>query len=297
MFLHGRDDAAASDGGGFKLYHYDPTIAGSVIFVILFLGTTLFHFWQLFRGRCWFLIPLAIGGMFEIIGYAGRAKSGHESPNWTLGPYIIQSILLLVAPALFAATIYMELARIVVMVDGEGHVLIPKKWLTKIFVFGDLFSFFLQGGGGGYQASGTLEALESGAKVIIAGLIVQLICFGVFIVVAISFHRSIRKSPTGLSNSGVPWKKHMTALYIGSMLIMVRSVFRAIEYLQGFDGYLLRHELYLYIFDAALMFLVMVLFNWIHPAEITSILGARRYQHGYKMDMFPAHHERLGSNA
>lgn len=166
MFLHGRDDASASEGGGFKLYHYDPTIAGSVIFVILFLGTTLFHFWQLFRGRCWFLIPLAIGGTcklkyitrtiitglttlmtVEIIGYAGRAKSGHESPNWTLGPYIIQSILLLVAPALFAATIYMELARIVVMVDGEGHVLIPKKWLTKIFVFGDLFSFVLQGGG------------------------------------------------------------------------------------------------------------------------------------------------------
>lgn len=33
------------------------------------------------------------------------------------------------------------------MVDGERHVMIPKKWLTKIFVFGDLFSFFLQGGG------------------------------------------------------------------------------------------------------------------------------------------------------
>lgn len=89
----------------------------------------------------------------------------------------------------------------------------------------------------------------------------------------------------------------MVALYIGSMLIMVRSVFRAVEYLQGFDGYLLRHELYLYIFDAALMFLVMVLFNWIHPAEITTILGARRYNHGYKMDMFPAYNERLGSNA
>lgn len=89
----------------------------------------------------------------------------------------------------------------------------------------------------------------------------------------------------------------MTALYIGSMLIMVRSVFRAVEYLQGFDGYLLRHEIYLYIFDATLMFLVMVLFNWIHPAEITSILGARQYKHGYTMDVFPAHHERLGSNA
>lgn len=132
---------------------------------------------------------------------------------------------------------------------------------------------------------------------IIGGLFIQLICFGVFIVIAISFDRSIRKSPTGRSNSGVPWKKHMVALYIGSMLIMVRSVFRAVEYLEGFDGYLLRHEVYLYIFDAALMFLVMVLFNWIHPAKTTSILGGRGYNIEYKMDTFSENHERLASNA
>jgi hypothetical protein len=83
----------------------------------------------------------------EVIGYAGRAKSGGESPNWTLGPYIIQAILLLVAPALFAATIYMELGRIVIMVEGESRTTIPHRWLTKIFVIGDVLSFLFQGGG------------------------------------------------------------------------------------------------------------------------------------------------------
>lgn len=83
----------------------------------------------------------------EVIGYAARGASAKESPNWTLGPYIIQSLLLLVAPALFAATIYMELGRIISLVNGESHCLVRKKWLTKIFVFGDILSFFLQGGG------------------------------------------------------------------------------------------------------------------------------------------------------
>ena len=83
----------------------------------------------------------------EVIGYAGRAKSGNESPDWTLGPYIIQAILLLVAPALFAATIYMELGRIINVIEGERHVMIRKEWMTKIFVTGDVLSFFLQGGG------------------------------------------------------------------------------------------------------------------------------------------------------
>jgi hypothetical protein len=85
--------------------------------------------------------------LVELVGYAARCKSANETPNWELGPYIIQSIFLLVAPALFAATIYMELGRIVEMIDGEGRVMIGKKWMTKIFVTGDILSFFLQGGG------------------------------------------------------------------------------------------------------------------------------------------------------
>lgn len=41
----------------------------------------------------------------------------------------------------------MELGRIVIMSEGEGHVLIQKRWMTKIFVTGDILSFFLQAGG------------------------------------------------------------------------------------------------------------------------------------------------------
>jgi hypothetical protein len=83
----------------------------------------------------------------EFIGYAARCKSGTESPNWTLGPYVTQAMLLLVAPALFAATIYMQLGRIILLLHGESRALIKKKWLTKIFVAGDVLSFILQGGG------------------------------------------------------------------------------------------------------------------------------------------------------
>ncbi|EEU42503.1 uncharacterized protein NECHADRAFT_93370 [Fusarium vanettenii 77-13-4] len=262
MFLQ---DRASDTSSGFKLYHYDPTIPGAVIFLLLFLATTAFHFWQLIRPRCWFMLPLAI---VEVVGYAARCKSGTQSPNWTLGPFIMQATLLLVAPALFAATIYMELGRIIAMVDGEGHVKIPLRWLTKIFVIGDVFSFMLQGAGAGLQAGGSLEALDNGSKIVVGGLFVQLICFGVFMVMAVSFDLSIRRAPTVRSLGGAPWKKHMMALYIGSVFIMVRSVFRAIEYIQGFDGYLLSHEPYMYVFDSVLMFLVMALFNWRHPAEI-----------------------------
>jgi RTA1 like protein len=83
----------------------------------------------------------------EIIGYIGRVISSRQSPDWTLTPYIMQSLLLLLGPALFAASIYMILARIIRLVDGEKHSIIKIKWLTVIFVTGDVLSFFVQSGG------------------------------------------------------------------------------------------------------------------------------------------------------
>lgn len=50
---------------------------------------------------------------------------------------------------------------------------------------------------------------------------------------------------------------------------MMRSIFRVVEYLMGNNGFLLRHEYFLYSFDATLMFLVMVLFLWVHPSELS----------------------------
>jgi hypothetical protein len=98
---------------------------------------------------------------------------------------------------------------------------------------------------------------------------VQLAFFGFFMVVAISFHRRLTLVPTIQSRSDFPWKKNIWTMYAASFLIMVRSVFRVIEYLQGNDGSLLQHEYYIYALDALLMLAVMVIFNVIHPSGIT----------------------------
>ena len=73
--------------------------------------------------------------------------SSSQSPNWTIGPYVMQSTLLLVAPALFAASIYMELGRIITLVRGEKLAIIRVNWMTKIFVAGDVLSFLMQASG------------------------------------------------------------------------------------------------------------------------------------------------------
>lgn len=136
------------ENAAFALYRYPPSLAAAVIFILLFLFLTLYHAYILFRTRSWFMIAFFIGGVFEFIGFCSRAKSAKQEPGyWTLMPYIVQNLFLLLAPALFAASIYMILGRIVRVTDGARCSLIKPRWMTRVFVAGDVFSFLMQSAG------------------------------------------------------------------------------------------------------------------------------------------------------
>lgn len=46
-----------------------------------------------------------------------------------------------------AASIYMILGRIIMLTDGESHALIKRRFLTKVFVSGDVLSLLMQSSG------------------------------------------------------------------------------------------------------------------------------------------------------
>lgn len=257
-----------TDSDGFVLYRYQPSLAAAAVFVVLFALTTGLHIFQTIRKRSWFMTPFIIGGLFEFIGYIGRIMSSND--RYTLSPYIMQTLLLLLGPALYAASIYMILGRLILLTGGERYSLVRRTWLTKIFVGGDVMSFMMQSAGGGVMSSGA-SGMKTGEKIIIGGLFLQILFFGLFFVVAILFQIRGKEHLASLA-SGVPWRKHLHALYATSILILVRSIFRVVEYIQGNGGYLLRHEVFLYVFDAVLMFTVMAVLNVSHPGDIAILL-------------------------
>ncbi|KAJ4315158.1 hypothetical protein N0V94_006098 [Neodidymelliopsis sp. IMI 364377] len=265
----------------FVLYRYQPSLAAAAIFVVLFALTTGFHFFQTFKKRSWFMTPFLIGGLFQIIGYIGRILSTHN--RYALSPYIMQSLLLLLAPALYAASIYMILGRLILLTGGEKYSLVRRTWLTKIFVSGDVISFMMQGAGGGIMAT-SASGMVTGEKIIIGGLCVQILFFGLFFITAILFQIKGKDHLKALG-SDIPWKKHMNALYATSILILIRSLFRVIEYAQGNDGYLLRHEVFLYVFDSVLMFAVMIILNVSHPGDIALLLKGQLKQQPQQFEM------------
>lgn len=83
----------------------------------------------------------------ECIGYGVRSYSSKQTPDWTLMPYLIQNLFILLGPAFYAASIYMVLGRLIRSLEAERHSLIRVNWLTKIFLLGDILSILSQAGG------------------------------------------------------------------------------------------------------------------------------------------------------
>lgn len=154
-------------------YRYEPSLAGAIIFCLLFGFASGIHAFQMYTTRTWYLTALVIGGLCklrirdiqsiifffpscsngsscagEFIGYIARAINATEEPGcWGLGPYVVQNVLVLIAPAFMAASIYMILGRIILLTDGDSHSLIRRRWITKIFVTGDVVSLLMQSSG------------------------------------------------------------------------------------------------------------------------------------------------------
>ncbi|KAH8683671.1 RTA1 like protein-domain-containing protein [Ilyonectria robusta] len=265
--------------GAPEKYQYDPSLAAAALFAALFGISTAGHLFQLIQTRTWYFIAFFLGSLFEVVGYAARAVNASENPDYSTVPFIIQTLLPLLGPALFAASIYMILGRIIRVLDGEHLSLISTKWLTKIFVFGDIFSFAIQCIGGGVLAGAdSKSALDRGQNIILVGLAIQIIFFGCFIAVISVFHYRVLKNPTRTSvTTHLPWGQFIYVLYFTSLLIMVRSIFRVAEFAGGEGSALQTSEAYLYCLDTVLMFSCCVAFNVWHPSRVVSAHGQKGY--------------------
>lgn len=261
----------------FVFYRYTPSLAAAIIFTVAFALATIAILVQFIialskkdaakidRKRVLIIIPFIVGGIAEIIAFIARCLGTQHRQS--LGPYVANTVLMLVAPPLFAASIYMSLGRIIVMLKMEKYSVIPIKWLTKIFVFGDVVSFFMQGAGGGLMGAGSDKSRNTGKGVVVGGLFVQIVFFGVFVIVLALYQfrsannaSSIATNTRYLPSKWRNWQMYLNVLFASSVLIFVRSIVRVVEFLEGFSGYIISHEAFMYCLDGLLMFFVMLLF-------------------------------------
>ncbi|VUC25930.1 unnamed protein product [Clonostachys rosea] len=260
---------------GYPLWRYIPSLPAAAVFVAVFSILTVAHAWKMVRHSMWFCIPFFVGGFFEIVGYVGRAVAHNATGE--LIPYVLQSTFLLLAPILFAASLYMTLSRVIRAVDGAHCSIIPPRWLTVIFVAGDCISFIVQASGAGLrimagQGKSNINP-HLGSYIIVGGLVFQIIVFGIFIFTGVRFKLLFQKDPKAIRTGRTPWKKILYMLFMTSAAVMMRNIFRVVEYAMGSDGYLFTVEWGVYAFDASLMTITMALFWVWYPSQLKPAVG------------------------
>ncbi|KAF5677107.1 sterol regulatory element-binding ECM22 [Fusarium circinatum] len=208
----------------FDLYPYNPSQGPAYAFLGLFGAAGIAHFIMMFPYRSAFPIPMIIGCGMEAAAYWFRSRS-HDNLRQTL-PFLIQNLLVLVAPPFLAATIYMSLGRITRALKAQEASLISLRWITKLFVLVDLICFATQTAGAIMSGSEDLDEAKRGQTIIIGGLVLQILAFALFIICTLTLQLRIRASPPVHCVAGViaHYRRYFFALYCTSGLFLCDEV-------------------------------------------------------------------------
>ncbi|TVY84656.1 Protoporphyrin uptake protein [Lachnellula suecica] len=284
-------------------YSYAPSLPAAAVaaalYTLVFAATAV----QWIRYRAWVWIVMVLASGMEAAGYIARCLSTQKLDNQTL--YVLQFSLIILAPVLMAGACYVVFGRIVYhVVPTEARTTsllwISPRWLTPIFVVCDIVALFLQLVGAVIITSidiGDPDAVKKanrGKHIAEIGVAVQLICFGLFSIIAVRFNFTSKRfmgvfherfngvhddKYFTIGSSRRKFKSHWQAILrvtnFTSVCILIRSVYRMVDFALGRKGYMETHEWCLYVLDALVIFPVPLLFVWWHPGAYLPYMGFR----------------------
>ncbi|CBF76494.1 hypothetical protein AN4912.2 [Aspergillus nidulans FGSC A4] len=245
-------------------YGYVPSLAAGIVFLVLFgltmVGQTVQFAWK----RTWWCAVFAVGSLTEVIGWAGRTWSA-ECP-YNTNAFLMQITTLIIAPTFYTAGVYVLLGRFIELLGRDSSILSPRVYLI-IFVTCDIISLVVQAIGGGMASVAAAQEngnTTPGTNIMVAGIIFQMASITVFVLCAADFVRRtlVRRLLQNYTKTIVPL---LAAMVFSVLCIYVRSIYRTIELLEGWSGYLITTERFFIALDGSMMVLAVAIFNLIHP--------------------------------
>lgn len=276
-------------------YAYDPSKAAAIAACACFVVGLIVHLWQTIRHRAWIWFVMVLAVAMEAFGYATRVASTQDVSNKS--KFVVQYVLIVLSPVLMTGIIYVVFGRMVFhVVPAEARTTkllwVPPRWITPIFVGFDVISLFLQLVGA-VMIAGTSPTdkdaknkLKTGKDVALIGVSVQIAAFGLFSIIAGRFHFTSKRFKADLDRrlQKIPGEKMVTIpgskrkfrprwellLYIVNIscaLILIRSIYREIEFAEGKTGYSSTHEWVQYAFDTIPMVLLVFIYGFFPPGR------------------------------
>ena len=105
---------------------------------------------------------------------------------------------------------------------------------------------------------------STGTHIMVGGIVFQMASIAIFALFFCEFLRRASKDH-GILEQKV--KILIAAVTFSCLVIVIRSIYRTAELLQGWTGYLITHEGYFIGLDGVLMFLAVAVFNLVHPGS------------------------------
>ncbi|KAL7626584.1 hypothetical protein AAE478_003356 [Parahypoxylon ruwenzoriense] len=293
----------ASEGLNISFYDYDPSEAVAGVCAALFGVSLVYASFMTVQKRAWVWTVQLLAILMEVLGYAVRIASAGDTDNLNL--YAIQFCVIILAPVLMAGVIYVVFGRIVFhVVPAQERTMrllwVPARWITPIFVTFDIVSLVVQLLGAVIVSStqvtdkNVASRLKTGKDVALVGLSLQIGAFGLFSIIAARFHFTSKRFETGLRSRledagkgktvvirgslqriNPNWRRLLYAVNASCILILIRSIFRVIEFAEGPGGRVVRQEYFMYVLDTLPVLLVVCSFNLFFPGSYLPFMGFR----------------------
>ncbi|KFY88261.1 hypothetical protein V500_06451 [Pseudogymnoascus sp. VKM F-4518 (FW-2643)] len=254
-------------------YAYDPSHALPAVFAALVGISFLLHTWQNFHYRYWRVtFFMFYGGAVFTAGWILRIASSYDPGNIKL--YIAQTCLILGGPPIYSAAEYNILGRLMHYTPMHSPINPSRVLYFFIYVGAAVESLTAVGAVRLSAAKGDLDLLKNGETFISIALVLQGVVECLFMsMVALVHYRCARAKM-------LTPKMHTICLmlYGTSALVLLRCIFRAVESFStlsvissgtcnGTCRAVLRHEWYIYAFEAAPMVLYTYWLNIVHPGR------------------------------
>ncbi|KAF2227450.1 RTA1 like protein-domain-containing protein [Elsinoe ampelina] len=244
-------------------FNYIPSPPAAIALTVVFFTLTSLHIALLTYTKRLFALPFILGGAAEFAGYIARTVSCYDLDN--LHSYTAQSVTILCAPILLNGAIHIFFGQVIAASTFNRYSILRPIFISNILCWGDAFGML-------FQVWGTIKLIDPDDEdeirwsnnIICGGLALQVAVTLTFFIFASVFHSRMRKhNVISLTKPRLRFSLSMYTMYLASILTLIRTIFRMIQYAQGDPGYFMQHEWPAFAFDAGCMgFLMCIGILW-----------------------------------
>ncbi|RCK66786.1 Sphingoid long-chain base transporter RSB1 [Candida viswanathii] len=279
-------------------------LAPNIVYLVVYAVIFLYHILMLFKSKYWFFnVAFFIGYGMEFIGFLGRVLAvGNEDH---LGYYTMQSFCLTVSPAFIMGGIYFVFGQLVVIHGSEFSILPPLWYSYFFITLDVCTILIQAAGGGIAAAgtagnTGTILMIVGVAAQV--GSMSIFLFFWFEFLIRIYFKHSkgerlrshlVEKnfanfmrllfnvpSTRGYKSNYLDetydskyYKIRQSRLFgwfplaitVAVVVVYIRCIYRVVELAQGWNGYLMVHEIFLLVLDASMISICGLIFIPFHP--------------------------------